>query len=177
MEDKEIIERIIKHGDTKCYAEIVKRYSGTIYSKVLRLVKQSDMAKDITQQAFIRAYSNLDTWRGGALGGWINAIAMHLALNHLSKMQRQRTDSIEDKPLPDMSDDYSEERENMLSAMDRAIERLPEIDRQIIMLHYYKSKKTSEIATILNLSNSNVLVKLHRIREQLKKEIEYERDK
>jgi RNA polymerase sigma-70 factor (ECF subfamily) len=64
MEDKEIIERIIRHGDTKCYAEIVKRYSGTIYSKVLRLVKQSDMAKDITQQAFIRAYSNLDTWRG-----------------------------------------------------------------------------------------------------------------
>lgn len=177
MEDKEIIERIIKHGDTKCYAEVVKRYSGTIYSKVLRLVKQPDMAKDITQQAFIRAYSNLDTWRGGALGGWINAIAMHLALNHLSKMQRQRTDSIEDKPLPDMSDDYSEERENMLSAMDRAIERLPEIDRQIIMLHYYKSKKTSEIATILNLSNSNVLVKLHRIREQLKKEIENERDK
>ena len=177
MEDKEIIERIIKHGDTKCYAEIEKRYSGTIYSKVLRLVKQSDMAKDITQQAFIRAYSNLDTWRGGALGGWINAIAMHLALNHLSKMQRQRTDSIEDKPLPDMSDDYSEERENMLSAMDRAIGRLPDVDRQIIQLHYYKGKKTSEIATMLNISNSNVLVKLHRIREQLKKEIEYERDK
>ena len=121
MEDNEIIERILKHGDTKCYAEVVKRYSGTIYSKVLRLVKQPDMAKDITQQAFIRAYSNLDTWRGGALGGWINAIAMHLALNHLSKMQRQRTDSIEDKPLPDMSDDYSEERENMLSAMDSPI--------------------------------------------------------
>jgi RNA polymerase sigma-70 factor (ECF subfamily) len=65
----------------------------------------------------------------------------------------------------------------MLSAMERAIGRLPDVDRQIIQLHYYKGKKTSEIAAMLNLSNSNVLVKLHRIREQLKKEMEYERDK
>ena len=169
MTDRELVNRVLNDRHQQSFAEIVSRYSGMVFSKALSVVHREELAKEVAQQTFIRAYERLAYWRKDSLGPWLAAIAMHLALNHLSKMQRQRTDSIEDKPLPDMSDDYSEERENMLSAMDRAIERLPEIDRQIIMLHYYKSKKTSEIATILNLSNSNVLVKLHRIREQLKK--------
>jgi RNA polymerase sigma-70 factor (ECF subfamily) len=177
MEEKELIERILKYGDTRCYKEIVERHSGMVFSKVIRLVKREDIAKDITQQAFIRAYSRLGCWRGGAFGAWINAIATHLALNFLSREQRYYMESMDDKRLQDVADDYSDEHEQLLSAMDAAISKLPDIDRQILLLHYYKGKKTAEIATLLGLSGSNVLVKLHRIREQLKKQIEYERNK
>ena len=74
-------------------------------------------------------------------------------------------------------DNYSDEHERRLQAMEEAIGRLPELDRNIIRLHYYKQKKAQEIAATLGLSANNVLVKLHRIREQLKKQINYERDK
>ena len=159
MEDEAIVRRILEEGETKCFGEIVSRYSGSVYSKTLGLMKDEDLTRDIVQQAFIRAYTHLDSWRGGNLGVWINAIA------------------IEENDLKAPTDSYSEEHERRLQAMDEAIGRLSELDQQIIRLHYYKGKKAHEIAVALGLSANNVLVKLHRIREQLKKQINYERDK
>ena len=90
MEDEAIVRRILEQGETGCFGEIVSRYSGPVYSKTLGLMKDEDLTRDIVQQAFIRAYSNLDSWRGTHLGGWINAIATHLALNALNKARRRR---------------------------------------------------------------------------------------
>jgi RNA polymerase sigma-70 factor (ECF subfamily) len=70
--------------------------------------------------------------------------------------------------------EYSDEHEQRLQAMDKAIGKLPEQDRQIIMLHDNKRGKTDEIAALLHLSQSNVLVKLHRIRERLRRNLENE---
>ena len=176
MEDEAIVRRILEEGETKRFGEIVSRYSGPVYSKTLGLMKDEDLTRDIVQQAFIRAYSNLDSWRGTHLGGWINAIATHLALNALNKARRRRTQPIEECDVKAPNDSYSDEHERRLQAMEEAIGRLPELDRNIIRLHYYKQKKAQEIAATLGLSANNVLVKLHRIREQLKKQINNERD-
>lgn len=177
MEDEAIVRRILEEGETKRFGEIVSRYSGSVYSKTLGLMKDEDLTRDIVQQAFIRAYTHLDSWRGGNLGVWLNAIATHLALNAIDKAKRHRTQPIEENDLKAPTDSYSEEHERRLQAMDEAIGRLSELDQQIIRLHYYKGKKAHEIAVALGLSANNVLVKLHRIREQLKKQINYERDK
>ena len=58
--------------------------------------------------------------------------------------------------------------------MKKAIDQLPEQDRQIIAMHYFDGLKTDGIAAQLGLSQSNVLVKLHRIREKLRKELQNE---
>lgn len=71
------------------------------------------------------------------------------------------------KTLPG-EDDFSEEHEERLACMRRAIRLLPPQERDIIRLHYDKNMKTGEIAEKLGLSPSNVLVRLHRIREKLK---------
>lgn len=176
MEDWELVDRILHKGDTKSFGEIVKRFSGRVFPKVLGLVKDEDLAKDIVQQTFIRAYTNLDSWNGGSLGGWINAIAMNLTLNELDKIRRRRTEPLENEEADRSTEDYSEEHEDLLQKMDRAIDQLPETDRNIVRLHYYSGMKTEEMANVLKMSASNVLVKLHRIREKLRKEIEDERN-
>ena len=79
-------------------------------------------------------------------------------------------------PADDGNGGYSAEHEEMLVRMERAIDRLPDADRRLIELHYYKHLSTKEIAADTGLSMANVLVRLHRIRERLKKQIENERD-
>ena len=163
MTDRELVNRVLSDSDQQSFAEIVKRYSGMVFSKSLAVVRQEDLAKDVAQQTFIRAYERLAYWRSDSLGPWLAAIAMHVALNELERQKRTRT-------LTAMSaTDYDAEREALLQQMEQAIAQLPEQDQQIIRLHYYKQMKTDEIARQTGLSQSNVLVRLHRIRDRLRK--------
>ena len=176
MEDREIIDRILCKSDTKCYREIVGRYSGKVFSKVLSIVKREELAKEITQQAFIRAYINLDSWKGTSLGPWLNAVAVHIALNTLCKERKRHAEPIEQTVIAEHPQEYSDEHEQLLQLMEKAIGRLSPSDRNIICMHYYQRMKTDEIAKTLGMTKSNVLVKLHRIRERLKKDIQNERN-
>lgn len=169
MGEKEIIERI-RHGDSRLFATVVKGYSAEIFSKVLALVKREDLAQEITQQAFVRVYTRLEDWRGQSLNAWITAIAMHLALNALDKERRRHTEEFDDRVVS-QTEEYSEEHELLLQRLEKAIEELQPNDRAIVRMHYYEKRKADDIASKLDMSKSNVLVRLHRIREQLKKKL------
>lgn len=162
MTDRELANKVLHEHNQQCFAEIVRRYSGMVFSKALGIVKREELAKEIAQQTFVRAYERLAYWRGDSLGPWLAAIAMHLALNELEHEKRLV------QSVPD-TDEYDPEREVLLQRMEQAIELLPEQDRQIIRLHYYEQKKTDEIARFTGLSQNNVLVRLHRIRERLRR--------
>lgn len=173
MNDQQLIERFLKTGDSRAFEEIVRRYTGSVFSKVITVVKDEDTAKDLVQQTFIKAYERLDCWKGGSLGAWLHTIAVHLALNMADKTRRHPTVTLSGKEETTAADGYSEEHEARLKQMEHAIGQLPERDRQIITLFYYKEKKADEIGKMLGMTTSNVLVKLHRIREQLKKQMEH----
>ncbi|MCR5131854.1 MAG: sigma-70 family RNA polymerase sigma factor [Prevotella sp.] len=172
MEDRIIVDSILKDGRKNLFSLIVKSYGGMVFSRALGITKNAELAKDVAQQTFIRAFTRLDSWNGKELGPWLTTIASHQALNLLEKEKRKSTVSLEAAPLPD--EEYSEERERRLQRMEHAISRLSEQDQQIIRLHYYQKVKTDEIARQLNLSQANILVRLHRIRERLKKQLQDE---
>ena len=168
MTDRELANKVIHDNDQQCFAEIVKRYSGIVFSKTIAIVRREELAKEVTQQTFIRAYERLACWRNDSLGPWLTSIAMHLALNELERERRSRNASNSQSSSSSVSD-YDAEHEDRLQRMEKAIAALPEQDRQIIHLHYYKQVKTDEIARKTGLSQSNVLVRLHRIRDKLRK--------
>lgn len=173
MTDRELTYQVTQRGNQKAFAEIVHRYSGMVFSKALGVIHTEEGAAEVTQQSFVRAYENLDAWRGSELGPWLTAIAAHTALKFLDKERRRRTSSLDDLPgrvlggIPAESS-YSEEHEARLQQMESAIAALPESDQLLLRLHYYDGCKTADIARHTGLSQSNVLVKLHRIRERLK---------
>ena len=162
MTDRELVNRVLRDGHQQSFAAIVSRYSGMVFSKALGIVHRDDLAKDVAQQTFIRAYERLAYWRSDSLGPWLAAIAMHTALNELERERRKAG------PAPEV-DDYDPEREALLQRMETALNELPERDREIIRMHYYEQRKTDEIARTTGLSQANVLVRLHRIRERLRK--------
>jgi len=167
MSDRELVEQITRHGQTQCFAEVVKRYSGVVYSKALRVVHREELAAEVTQQTFVKAYEQMDFWRGQQLGPWLVAIALHTALHILDREKRWRSQPIE-RYSDDMPDSFDEEREEKIRQMEDALGRLPEQEQQLIRLHYYEKQRTADIAQQTGLSQQNVLVKLHRIREKLR---------
>ena len=197
MTDRELAAQVIQ-GHQQAFAEIVHHYSGMVFSKALGVMRTEEGAAEVTQQTFIRAYESLATWRGTELTPWLAAIAVHTALKLLDKERRRRTTSLDELPPGTLDaagrvlasypsgrvlggfpsgrvlggfpaeSSYSEEHEARLQQMEAAIATLPEADQQLLHLHYYERCSTADIAHRTGLSQSNVLVKLHRIRERLK---------
>ena len=89
--------------------------------------------------------------------------------NLLDKIKRRNCAPLTDDVAEE--DDFSEEREEKLARLREAVRLLSAQEREIIRLHYYENMKTGEMAEKLKLSPSNVLVKLHRIREKLKEQL------
>ena len=166
MTDRELVNKVLGSGDQRCFAEIVKRYSGMVFSKTLSIVRREELAKEVTQQTFIRAYERLAYWRKDSLGPWLITIAIHTALNEL---ERERKTQGRTLPSSSSINEYDADHEALLQRMEKAVETLPEQDRQLIRMHYDQQVKTDEIARQTGLSQSNVLVRLHRIRDKLRK--------
>lgn len=178
MNDRELADSIITRGDTKSFALIVSRYSGMVYSRALTITRREELAAEVTQQTFVKAFDNLGLWCGQSLGPWLTAIASHTALNILDKEKRRRGKPIElmtEAETPQI-DNGSEEHERRLALMERAICSLPEADRSLIEMYYDRHLPTDEIARKTGLTRTNVAVRLHRIRERLKKMIKNETD-
>ena len=174
MEDKVIVDSILRSGRTQLFSLIVKKYGSAVYAKALAIIKDAEEAKEIAQQTFVNAYQQLEDWQGTQLGPWLVAITCHLSLNALEKAKRKSSVDAEQVQIPDEA--YSEEREERLRRMEQAISELSPQDLQIIRLYYYNKVKTEDIAQALHLSQSNILVRLHRIRERLKKQLQNEKD-
>ena len=172
MEDRILIDSI-RNGDTRLYREVVSRYTPVVFSKVMGITHDTETAKEVTQQCFIKAYDRLECWNGKMLGPWLVSIAMHPAIDIMTKEKRRRGYSIDDNkkvreiPQPE----YSDERERQLQQLESAIKALQENDRQLIEMHYYQKMKTEEMARKTGMTQTNVLVRLHRIREKIKRTI------
>ncbi len=173
MSDREIVREIIDKGHNNRFADIVHKYSGLVYSRALTICHREEMASEITQQTFVKAYEQLSVWRGQEMGAWLSIIATHTALHLLEKEKRRRGRPAEE--MQNLADEgFDEEREEQIRMMENAISRLPEQEQELIQRHYYQQEKTADIAQNMGLSQQNVLVKLHRIREKLKQALRFD---
>lgn len=173
MTDRELITRIVVHNDADAFAVVMQKYSGLIFSTALSITKEQSLAEEVTQLALIKAYKNLHHWRGGtSLAPYLQMIAHNEAIDAIRSRQRLRHSDIDNLSVSDDQD--TTEHNHLLEKMDRAIATLPDDQRQIIDLFYYQKLKAKEIAALTDNSESNILVKLHRIRTELKRKIEDE---
>ena len=171
--DIELIRELLHDGNARAFETLMKRYTSQVYGAALRLMKDEENAQEVVQLAFIQAYRQLDSWRGENFGAWVTIIANHIALRMLEKEKRRQTEPLnENADTPDET--YNEQKEQRLQALEEAIEQLPEADRQIIQWHYYENVPLQTIAEQLGQTENNIKVRIFRIRERLKKTIEYE---
>lgn len=168
LTDIELIHEVLHDSNARAFETLMMRYTSQVYGAALRLVKDEENAQEVTQMAFIQAYRQLDSWRGENFGAWVTIIANHIALRMLEKEKRRQTDPL-DENIDPPNEEYDEQRELQLQALEKAITQLSEADRQIIQWHYYEDIPLQTIAQRLRQTENNIKVRMCRIRERLKK--------
>ncbi|MEO5642146.1 MAG: RNA polymerase sigma factor [Bacteroidia bacterium] len=145
------------------FEEIYQAYWQKVFRICMGYVNDVDWAKDISQETFITVWQKLPEFRNeSAIGTWIFRIASNQCLRQLEKQKRM--------PKSELPEQLEEKPENpnelQISFLYKCIAELNEIDRIIISLEL-EDIKQAEIATIVGISESNVRVKIHRIKEKL----------
>ena len=140
------------------------------YPKVLKLclgyTGDYPQAQDLTQETFVRAWQNLPKFKGESLiSTWLYRIAVNTCLNHLRTANKRPTDAL----LPTHSEQLAEEPaegEGTINLLYTCISQLAETDRLIISL-VLDEMPYPELAQVVGISEGNLRVKIHRIKQQL----------
>lgn len=169
--DIELIREVLQDSNERAFETLMKRYTSAVYGASLRLMQDEENAREVTQMAFIQAYRQLESWRGENFGAWVTIIANHIALRLLEKEKRRQTDPLDENvDAPDET--YDELKEQRLQSLEAAVAQLPEADRQIIQWHYYEDIPLQIIAQRVGQTENNIKVRMYRIRERIKKQMQ-----
>lgn len=169
--DIELIREVLQDSNERAFETLMKRYTSAVYGAALRLMKDEENAQEVTQMAFIQAYRQLDSWRGENFGAWVTIIANHIALRLLEKEKRRQTEPLDDN-TDALDETYDDQKEQRLQSLEAVVARLPEADRQIIEWHYYENIPLQIIAQRLGQTENNIKVRMYRIRERIKKQMQ-----
>ncbi len=172
MSDAALVELVLK-GDQDVFSVLVERYKDAVQNLAYRMLGNATEAEDVTQETFVRAYTQLVTYKSvHKFSTWLLSIASHLAIDQLRR-RRFLALPLEDVPFLEWIVDSSVSPE--LSALQgeqqdeiqRYLQRLPAKYRAVIVLRYWHDFSYEEIANTLNLTPPLVKARLHRARELL----------
>ena len=180
--DSLLVERV-QQGDKSAFDILVGKYQHKILKLVGRYVRDPDEAMDVAQEAFIKAYRALGSFRGdSAFYTWLYRIAINTAKNYLAAARRRPEDY-----NMDLQDPEQYEMQGRLSSMDTpegnvlseeirqtvnaAIEALPEDLRTAIILREMEGMSYEEIATTMECPVGTVRSRIFRAREAIDKQL------
>jgi RNA polymerase sigma-70 factor, ECF subfamily len=166
-------------GNTAAFAVLVNRHKDMAFSIAVKIVRHREDAEEIAQDAFVKAYQSLRSFKGDSkFSTWLYRIVYNAAISHTRKRhheftqidERVMSDTTEDEILEDLD---RVDKESQAAMVNRAIDRLPPEESALVTLFYTEENSIEDISHITGLSVSNVKVKLHRIRKKLYDEMQH----
>lgn len=158
-----------RRGDQVAFRALYDANVDRIYRLAYRMAGQDDLARDFTQDAFLRAWERLEQFRGqAAFSTWLHAIAVSVVLNGLRKVDRHRK---RERSLEDAAPLAAGGRElepDVRSRLEEAVEELPEIYRTVFLMHDLEGYGHGDIAAALGVAEGTSKARLHRAREKLR---------
>jgi RNA polymerase sigma-70 factor (ECF subfamily) len=185
--EAEFIERL-KRGEAAAFEELVTERSGEIYGLLFRLTENSEEARDLTQETFLRAFQNIGRFRGEAdLRTWIYRIAINQARNRWRWWRRRRRDATvpldatqgqSNQTLIATLAESSENPEQLTLAHERevalrsALQKVGRAYRETVILRDIEGFSYEEIASTLGINVGTVKSRLARGRQELRRKLE-----
>jgi RNA polymerase sigma-70 factor (ECF subfamily) len=179
--DAELLRAVLA-GDTTAYRGLVEKYQGRVYAMVYGMLRNREDARDVTQEAFVKAYHNLDGFRlDSSFYTWLYRIAMNLAIDLVRKRKRQKQTSFEDGiATKDEDGGIAEhhhedgprralERKQLYARIMDALEQLPEDQKQVVLLRELEGLSYKEIAEVMEIPEGTVMSRLFYARKKLQK--------
>jgi RNA polymerase sigma-70 factor (ECF subfamily) len=180
--DQKLVERVQK-GDKGAFDLLVLKYQHKIVNLIMRYVRDPELAQDIAQEAFIKAYRALPRFRGdSAFYTWMYRIAVNTAKNHLAAQRRRPMDIELDLQDPEQYDLHAKLRETdtpegvalgneLKETVERAIAALPEDLRTAIVLRELEGMSYEEIAQTMDCPVGTVRSRIFRARDAIGKKV------
>jgi RNA polymerase sigma-70 factor (ECF subfamily) len=162
LDDSKLVE-LARGGDARAYGTLVERHQARTYATLRKLTGDHDVAMDLTQDAFIRAWEELDGFeRRSAFSTWLYRIAVRLAYDALRR-ERPREGADATDRLPDAAPQPDERAaaEDEAALLRRRIEELPVMQRAVVTLRTWNDLTYREIAEILGTTEVSARVSFH----------------
>ena len=166
-----------RNGDRKAFDQLVRATHSDAYALALRLTGNAEDARDVVQDAYLRAYRSIERFRGEAkFSTWLYRIVANCASTHIGKREQNRTvrlgfaDEVIDT-RPDHDPVLRGEMAELRASLDEAIAALPPRLRSVVVLRDMYDLPHEAIAQELGISVTAAKVRLHRARRRLREQV------
>lgn len=165
--------RRARRGDSDAFAQLVRSMQRPIYGICLRLLRSEAEAAEVAQEAFLRAYQNLQRYdESRPFDLWVMAIARNLCLDILRRRSRMTTEDVDDHanalPSGEASLEQTAIDKQEKKSLEDAMSTLSADDREVLALYYVQRRTTKEIAEVMDVAPGTIMARLFRAREKLR---------
>lgn len=178
--DTEIINKILS-GSTPLFEVLMRRYNQRLFRIQRSYISDEDAIKDTLQLTYMKAFENLDSFRGDAqFSTWIIRIAINEALKYINRQKRYSNLHLVDENRPmnehtintdNTPEDYAIQND-FKNLLEKIVDTLPTKYRSVYIMREVEQMDTRETAECLDLTQSNVKVRLHRAKQMVQDELE-----
>lgn len=175
--ERELITRA-QRGDRAAFAALLREHQDEVYTLARRLVGDPHLASDVAQEALIRAWRALPKFRGDSrLSTWLYRITVNTAWTHKKRTRRHQASSIDDHvdmaaPIDSAHPEVAGEIMELRGRLRVALDRLPDAQREVVVLKDIYGWSHAEIAESMGISVTAAKVRLHRARARLARDLE-----
>ena len=153
LTDEQLVRAYAK-GNNEAFDTLLRRHQDRIFSYILRIIKNEDIANDIFQETFVKAIQTIRLGRyteNGKFPAWISRIAHNLIIDYY------RQEKSENLQSADLTDVDILNRNQIRDDVKYLIEELPELQKEVLMMRYYQNLSFKEIAEITGVSINTAL--------------------
>lgn len=171
-EDVEASIESVLNGDTAAFAAIVERWQGPLVNLAYRFCRDRERAEDMAQEAFIRAYRGLGSWRrDAAFSTWLFALATNVYRDEMRKYTPPSV-PIEDDVAAEGSEEDAANEADRRRLVRTALQSLPPKYRDPLLLFYFHEQNVAATAETLRLPEGTIKARLSRGRALLESKLE-----
>lgn len=176
--DLELIAAVLQTGDNEYFGELYDRYSDKVYGKCILMVKDLNLAQDLTQDILVKAFTKLNTFKGNSsFSTWLYQVTYTHCIDYIRKNKRIFKEELQEDKIEDVSeDDYDAEGVHEKVLLEMKIQYVQEIlnemkaeERSLILMKYQDNMSIAELAEMMNASESAIKMKLKRTRDKIRK--------
>lgn len=169
LDERELVERV-KQGDPEAEQVLYAEHVDRVFALAFRMSGDEPLARDLTQDAFIRAFERIGTFRGdAALATWLHAVTASVVLNGLRKVRRIRDRERRLDSAPDRGRSPSGPDPDLRHRLTKAVDELPEGYRTVFLMHDVEGYTHEEIGAALGVTAGTSRAQLSRARARLRK--------
>jgi RNA polymerase sigma-70 factor (ECF subfamily) len=171
--------RLAQKGDMAAFEELVARHRDKVYARAYSMMRNEDEALDLSQDAWVKGWQRLGQFQGDSnFATWMTRIVINLCLDQLRKLKRKRAESLEameeesggiERHMPFFSPNPTErlERAELRVRIDRALDKLSQEHRTVLVLHEFEQMEYKDIARQTKCSVGTVMSRLFYARRRM----------